>query len=198
MEESVQAPAPPQKPKMSKEERSKRMQEAATRRWAKAKREKAKAAKAKAVAKATRGPKKAPSPREFSTALKTAEKRLAKAIQERAEAASKYAVLNAEIPSLQRLILALKNPLGAMPEYGVPVAPTIEQIVGGERIAYANPPRRSDIPAMPVPQQLHPANTAQQSRAGGGAVAVELNEGVEEEDEDKFLNESPMTGGQWR
>jgi hypothetical protein len=45
----------------------------------------------------------------FDDALSTAEKRLAKAIEERAKAANLWAVLSAEIPSLQRTIAALKN-----------------------------------------------------------------------------------------
>jgi hypothetical protein len=199
MEEVQQVSPPAAKPKLTKEERSKRMQDAATRRWAKARREKAKAERAKAASKSAKGPKKAPSPKEFSSALKTAEKRLAKAILERAEAAGKYAVLSAEIPSLQRLIVALRNPLGVMPEYAAPLPPTLEQIVGDQPLAYQNPPlpraapvQQVTVPTIPVPQPLHPANQA--SRGGGGAIGVELEE---EEDENRFLKDSDAAGGQW-
>jgi hypothetical protein len=202
-----QAPAQDAAPKMTKEQRSKVMSEAATRRWAKAKRAKAQAAKAasKPAPKAAVAKKKAQAPREFSSALKTAEKRLAKAILERAEAAAKYAVLSAEIPSLQRIILALKNPLGMVefpgaPSYGMVSAPTLEQIVGDQPLPYVNPPRRDipaqpePVPVIPVPQVLHPANTM--GRAGGGAIGVELEE-TAGEDEDQFLKDSPVAGGQW-
>jgi len=209
--EIEQAPKSPVKKsanaKLTKEERSKIMSEAATRRWAKTRRSKPKTVKPvkkpalKTAAKnvrAAKSQKKVKAPREFSSALKTAENRLAKALLERAEAASRYAVLSAEIPSLQRLIIALKNPLGAVPDYGLPIGPSLEQIVGDQPLAYANPPRRTDIPAqsvpvIPVPQALHPANT--QSRAGGGAIGgVELET---DEDEDRHLNESPVSGGAW-
>jgi hypothetical protein len=221
-----QAPAPVLQPsgRLSKEERSKVMRDAALRRWDKARRTKkaavkaapkaaiTKAAPAKKIAKKPKAPptapappkaalakKQPPPPREFSSALRTAEKRLSGAILERAKAAATYAVLSAEIPSLQRLIIALKNPLGVMPEfpgaptYGIPVAPTLDQIVGDQPLAYQNPPRPK-VPVMPVPQELHPANTTMQSRAGGGAIGVELEE---TEDEDQFLKESPVAGGQW-
>jgi hypothetical protein len=187
MDEATQQ-APARKPVMTKEQRSKIMSEAATRRWAKAKKAKAKAAKAPAPA--AKGKKKPTAPREFSSALRTAEKRLAKAILERAEAAAKYAVVSAEIPSLQRIIMALKNPMGVVAEYGVP-SPY-------EPLAYQNPPRRDipaqpQIPVVPVPQELHPANTVT-VRGGGGAIGMELEE---TEDEDRFLKESAVAGGQW-
>jgi hypothetical protein len=207
----------PVKEKLTKEERSKVMSEAAKRRWQKARKVKAKASKA--PQKAEHGKKRPTAPREFSSALKTAEKRLAGAILERAKAAATYAVLSAEIPSLQRLIIALKNPLGvqaevasnpySVPAYanygGLPTPPTLEQIVGDQPLMYQNPlvPRRDipagqPIPVIPVPQALHPANTQAQSRAGGGAIDVPLEQGdVAEEDEDRFLKESAVAGGAW-
>jgi hypothetical protein len=187
---------------MSKEQRSKVMKEAATRRWEKQRKEAAKAARA--AAKAAPVKKKAPAPKEFSSALKTAEKRLAKAILERAEAAAKYAVLSAEIPSLQRIIQALRNPAGdpfsqgyGVQGYPAVAPPTLEQIVGGEPIAYQNPPLRRGIaaeqePLPPIPQNLHPANV--QGRAQGGAIDVVI---PDTEDEDKFLRESGVAGGEW-
>jgi hypothetical protein len=197
--------------KLTKEERSKILSAAAKERWERERKAKAKAAKA--ASKPSRSRKGVSGPREFSSALKTAEKRLAKAILERAEAAAKYAVVSAEIPSLQRIILALKNPMGMM-EFpgtasygGIVSAPTLEQIVGDQPLSYANPPRYDipaqppppQVPRMPVPQELHPANTLS-SRGGGGAIGVELpveGDGGAEEDENKFLNESTVAGGAW-
>lgn len=172
---------------LTKEERSRVASDAAKRRWAKTKRA---AAKPVGKSKSAKTKKRQSSPREFVSALKMAEKRLVKAIQERAEYAAKYAVVSAEIPSLQRLILALKNPLGAAPEYGMPLPPSLEQIVGDQPLAYQNPARSPAT--VPVPQQLHPANT--QNRAMGGAVGMELDE---DENENKFLDESGVAGGQW-
>jgi hypothetical protein len=183
------------KGRLTKEQRSQIMTEAANQRWARAREAKAKAAKA--ASGRSRAKKVVSGPREFSTALRTAEVRLAKAITERATAAARYAVLSAEIPSLQRLILALQNPLGMVSEYGTPgvmLAPTLEQIVGDQPILYQNPlPRRTPEPGMPqvpVPQELHPANTM--GRAGGGAIGgMELAE----EDEDQFLKDPAGPAG---
>jgi hypothetical protein len=185
-----------EKKPLTKEERSQIAKDAAKRRWAKAKREKGKVVKSKAATRNAKSAKKKPSsPREFVSALKTAEKRLVKAIQERAEAGAKYAVVSAEIPSLQRLIAALRNPLGGVSGYDPAQAPiSLEQIVGDQPLPYANPPRAvpAPVPAIPVPQQLHPAN--QQGRAQGGAIGVEL---AEEQDEDAFLKGSAVAGGEW-
>jgi hypothetical protein len=211
-EAAQQTPETAPASKLTKEERSKIMSAAAKGRWEKARKAKAKAARA--ASKPAQGKKRPSSPREFSSALKTAEKRLASAILERAKAAATYAVLSAEIPSLQRLIVALKNPLGVMTEhayglptgalYGIPATPpTLEQIVGDQPLVYQNPPRMDTpaqpqpFPVIPAPQQLHPANVM--GRAGGGAIGVDLP--VEgdggEGDEDKFLNESAVAGGAW-
>jgi len=181
VEEQKVAPAP--KPKLSTEERSKIAKAAALRR---------REATAKAAKKAARAAKKKTSqPREFSSALKTAEKRLAKAIMERAEHAAKYAVLSAEIPSLQRLIVALRNPLGAVPDYSAAPQISLEQIVGDQPLQYANPPR---VPsALPTVPMQHPVTT--QGRAMGGAIGVELQENIE--DEDQFLKGSAVAGGEW-
>lgn len=194
---------------LTKEQRSKIMSEAASRRWAKARKAQAKAVET--VSKPAPSKKRPSGPREFSSALKVAEKRLAQAITERAKAAALYAAASAEIPSLMQIIQSLKNPVGTLsfpgaPYYGMVPAPTLEQIVGDQPLQYQNPPLpiRRDIPAqppqppvMPVPQQLHPANTM--GRAGGGAIGVDLP--VEgdggEEDENKFLNESAVAGGAW-
>jgi hypothetical protein len=182
------------------------MSAAAKLRWAKARKAKEAAARAaKAPQKPAPAKRKPTAPREFHSALKTAEKRLAAAILERSKAQNTYAVLSAEIPSLQRLIIALRNPLGAAPEYAAPAAATLEQIVGDQPVEwrerpYSNPyrdrvPAQPEIiPVIPVPQELHPANTIQQTRGGGGAVGVALEE---PEDEDQFLRESGVSGGQW-
>jgi hypothetical protein len=205
--ETVQTPEPASK-KLSRKERSAIASDAAKRRWANVRAAKAEDA-AKTAAKARKAPAKAApvkkrpaAPREFGTALKTAEKRLARAIQERAEAAAKYAVLSAEIPSLQRIIQALRDPTALVPQQyytGTTVPfppPTLEQIIGDQPIAYQNPPARPlpPVPAIPVPQSLHPAN-AGNGRGGGGAIGVEL---AEPEDEDQFLRESGVAGGEWR
>lgn len=60
----------------------------------------------------------------FDAALLSAEKRLGQATAERAEAQDKLAALNAEIPSLQRTIQALKQQLGEP-------LPTSVTLVGG-------------------------------------------------------------------
>jgi len=194
MEDTAQATPSPttSKNKLSKEERSQIMKDAAKRRWAAAKRAAAKKKTGATASKGDKAKKKSSQPREFSSALKTAEKRLAKAILERAECAAKYAVLSAEIPSLQRLVVALKNPLGVMPEYGAAAAPSLEQIVSDQPLQYANPPR---IPsALPQVPMQHPVTTA--GRAMGGAIGVELQED-DGEDENKFLRDSPVAGGEW-
>jgi hypothetical protein len=201
--DEVTQQAPAQNTRISKEERSKIMSEAAKLRWAKARKAKALAEKLKTAPKAAPAKKKATAPREFSSALRTAEKRLAMAILERSKAAATYAVLSAEIPSLQRLIVALRNPLGVAPEYGAIQPATLEQIVGDQPIAYPNPPRVMPTAALPpapefsIPQALHPANTVQQNRGGGGAIDVPLDADASGEDEDQFLRESAIAGGQW-
>lgn len=211
-DETTPVPATENKLK-TKEERSKIMSDAAKRRWAKER--KAKTRVSKTASKAVQARKRPSGPREFSSALKVAEKRLAQAITERAKAAALYAAASAEIPSLMQIINSLKSPLGIQspqaqsygPQYNYVPAPTLEQIVGDQPLQYQNPPRR-DIPAMPpeppqipqipVPQKLHPVTTM--GRAGGGAIGVDLpvagDEGGEE-DENKFLNESSVAGGAW-
>jgi hypothetical protein len=181
--------------KLTKAERSKIAKEAATRRWAKDKR--TKATSKKQVQKGKKKP--AAGAREFVSALKMAEKRLGKAIQERAEAGAKYAILSAEIPSLQRIIGALRNPMGAQYEAGIIAAPSLEQIVGDTPLTYQNPaipkPRREPAPTPPLnlPPAAHPVTS--QGRAMGGAVGVELQE--EENNENAFLETSGVAGGNW-
>lgn len=189
----------PQPTRLSKEDRSRIATEAAKRRWAKAREQRTKAVTkgVRTVPKAPPGHKRPAAPREFSTALKAAEKRLAKALEERAFHAYQYNALCAEIPSLADLVKSLRNPLGSSPMPGVAIPPTvtIEQIVGDQVLGYKNPPilRPTGVAAIPVPQQLHPVN-AVTGRGGGGAVGMQIEE---PEDEDKFLTESGVAGGQW-
>jgi hypothetical protein len=142
----------------------------------------------------------------FGIALTAAEKRLAKAIEERARAASTWAVLNAEIPSLQRTIAALRNqqnPNVAMQDYAMqmpdgsmtgyqsnvgPVGYNLASVVSDAVIPFAQTPQPA---AQPQAAVLRPLAA---SRVGGGAVGVNL---ADDDDEDKFLNESGVAGGQW-
>lgn len=181
------AQAKPGKVLHTKEERSLIAKEAAQRRWAKAKQEKTRQAKAKqGASKKLPAKKRSAGPREFSSALKMAEKRLAKAIQERAEAGAKYAVLSAEIPSLQRIIAALSHP-----GFETAMVPhiSLEQIVGDQPLPYMNP---SQPRPVPMPAAAHPVTS--QSRAMGGAIGVELQE---EDNDNKFLETSGVADGQW-
>jgi len=132
--------------------------------------------------------------RVFNIALTAAEKRLAKAIEERARAASTWAVLNAEIPSLQRTIAALRNqqnPNAQMQGY----EPQLPDGSGYQSNANYDLTRVvSDAPVPFVaPQQA--ARTLVASRVGGGAVETVLDDAGD--DEDKFLNASGMAGGNW-
>ena len=129
----------------------------------------------------------------FGVALVAAERRLAKAIEERARAASTWAVLNAEIPSLQRTIAALRNqqnPANAEPSYE-------QQLPDGSRAGVPSPAGTPnyDLAAVvsdaPVPA-LHPLRA---SRAAGGAIGVDLAD--EGDDEDRFLRDSSVAAGQW-
>ena len=132
--------------------------------------------------------------RVFSIALTAAEKRLAKAIEERARAASTWAVLNAEIPSLQRTIAALRNQQNPdAPQVAYPM-----QLPDGSPVTYAlnSGPSAYDLNTVlsdaPAPA-LSPRPLAA-SRAGGGAMNINLGD---DDEEDKFLNDSNVAGGQW-
>ena len=123
--------------------------------------------------------------RVFSIALNAAEKRLAKAIDERAKAANLWAVLEAEIPSLQRTIAALKNQQNPNEAISANQADLATMISGRSAAASS-------------PAQPHPIATStrplQASRARGAAVDVNF-EGAE--DENKFLNGSDVAEGEW-
>lgn len=137
---------------------------------------------------APKKPKRYTGPKEFSGALKAAEKRLAKAINERAEAMGKLAGLNAEIPSLLQIIQALKgsNNLPPTPfdfSGGVPNAQAFQAPID---------PQAALMAAMAAPPV---------SRASGGAVqfspdVVGSLEGPDDDNPDKFL-EGPHAGGGW-
>ena len=140
-------------------------------------------------------PKRYTGPKEFSGALKAAEKRLAKAINERAEAMGKLAGLNAEIPSLLGIINALKGSqnavttISAMPLYDFPgQAPMSQQFL----------PPRNPMDALAAAQPAIPV-----SRALGNAVqfspdVVGSLEGPEDDsDIDKFITGPAAGGGGW-
>lgn len=147
--------------------------------------------------------------RVFGIALTAAEKRLATAIEERACAASTWAVLNAEIPSLQRTIAALRNqqnPAAPIQGYemtlpdgsftGANIASpgyTLNNVLSDAPVPFVRPaPTR--IQAQP-PVAASPRPLAV-SRATGGAVDVNLEDDPADE-EDKFLNDSSVAGGTW-
>ena len=127
-------------------------------------------------------------PKEFSGALKAAEKRLAKAINERAEAMGKLAGLNAEIPSLLQIIQALKGSNNLPPaQYdfsgSVPNATAFQAPID---------PQAALMAAMAAPPV---------SRAKGGVQfspdVIGSLEGPED-DEDQFLRDAgPATEGKW-
>jgi hypothetical protein len=145
--------------------------------------------------------------RVFGIALTAAEKRLARAIEERARAAATWAVLSAEIPSLQRTIAALQNqqnpsapmqgyeiglPDGSLAGYPPNAAPfeyNLNTVVSGAPVPFVRP-----APA-PVQPQMAPAHPLAASRVGGGTVDVNL--GDPNDDEDKFLNDSSVAAGAW-
>ena len=125
-----------------------------------------------------RGPKLAgmyAAPAVFGKALVAAENRFAEALQERAYHANMTAILDAEIPSLVQTIAALKNSQGLQ-------APQVSAILPGD-LALAG------AGSIPAPQQ------PRRTRAQGGTMEVNLGD---EEDEDKFLKDSMVGGGQWR
>ena len=148
--------------------------------------------------------------RVFGIALTAAEKRLAAAIEERARAAATWAVLNAEIPSLQRTIGALRNqqnppafPQGyetALPDGSMSGAPqagyTLDSVLSDAAVPFARPvpsPLRIQMP--PQPSMAAAPRPPAAARVGGGAVGVNLGDGGE--DDDKFLNDSGVASGTW-
>ena len=146
----------------------------------------------------------------YGIALMAAEKRLASAIEERACAASTWAVRNAEIPSLQRTIAALRNqqnpaapvqgyemtlPDGSLTGYppnAGPVGYSIDTVLSDAPVPFVRP---APVPAQPQPEIVAPARSLAASRAGGGAIGVNL--GDPSDDEDRFLNDSSVADGVW-
>jgi len=129
-----------------------------------------------------------PIPKEFGSALAAAERRLGKAIQERAEAANKWAVLQAEIPYLERTIAALRGQPAPLPPDSSPEFSSV--------FPWSNPSVSSSaysIDGQFQTRMRHP----QVSKAQGGAVSgVDLSES--EDAEDRFLRDSNLPGGEWR
>ncbi len=201
MSEEITAATVEEKSRLTKEQRSQIAKDAAKRRWAKAKRA-ASRPKSKSKAKAKPAKKIAPtSPREFSSALRRAESDLAKALEQRATHAAQYnyhaaqySAINKQIPALQNLVSVLKNPLGVLPDYPYPAAPSVEQIVSDQPLQYRNPLPVRPVPVEPPPA-LHPAMTA--GRAQGGAVDAPGDLAADTEDEDQFLRDAQVAGGQW-
>jgi len=139
--------------------------------------------------------KRSPQPKEFSSALKEAEKRLGKAINERAEAMAKLAFLQSEIPNLMGIIQALKGS-------GNYVAPAAYGFSEGAQ-GYKGPMPPFQLPPNPVAvaQAAQPAPPV--SRAHGNAIqlgpdALGTLEGPEDDDEDRFLRDGGVaTQGKW-
>jgi len=147
-------------------------------------------------------------------ALNAAEKRLAKAIEERTLYASKWAMVNAEIPSLQQTIVALRRQQNPAPPIDMPGA-MYAQHGGGVQTPQVLPANYgmdqilSDAPlpfAPPQPGQGIEPEFSQptlppQSRAMGGAIAgLDLGgdePAAQQEDEDVFLKDSGQSGGSW-
>jgi len=118
----------------------------------------------------------APLPRVFTDALAAAEKAYAQSLEELNYHENMTALLRARIPSLVQTIRALKNtqtPItfdSSSPDLGP--LPTVD-----------------GLPAEPVPT-AHP----RVSRAQGAAMGVNL---AEPDDEDRFLKDSIVAGGEW-
>ena len=154
-----------------------------------------------------------PDYRTFAAALSRAEKRLPAAIREQAEAASRYAVLGAEISYLQATVLALRNQQRAMampqfmappptpPGYPPPRNVPMETIMSDQPIppavhqgqpalvpaaVHAGPPTSIQVPMPELPYVP--------GRGGGGALAMNVEH---DPDEDQHLNESAVGKGQW-
>jgi len=133
----------------------------------------------------------------FGRALAAAEERLAQAIQERARAASTWAVLNAEIPSLQGTIAALRNQQnpGTQPSYAQTLPDgslpgTVTGVTAGMGYTLAQVVSDAPVPASATPRGLAA------SRVQGGAIGgTDLREN--DENEDVFLTETVTGGGQW-
>ncbi len=125
-------------------------------------------------------PTRQPLPRVFGDALAAAEKAYGESIEELSYHENMTALLRARIPTLVQTIRALKN-TQAPAALDLSLAPA----------AALGPVSLVDgMPDMPSPAP-HP----RVSRAQGGAVAVDLAN--ENEDEDQFLRNSVVAAGEW-
>lgn len=143
--------------------------------------------------------KRIPVPKEFLTALKTADSLLAKAIEEYEDCQRRITYLSGSIPRLQRTVLALRNE--SNPD--IPVAP----YNAFNPAALYNSPQLNPPPAMPQPY-VDPLAAIQGaaaappvSRAQGGAMQFSPEmlgtlEGPEDDDPDRFIS-GPNAGGGW-
>ena len=163
---------------LSPEQRSAIAGKAANARWSKDKVRRSEIRDQQAPAPATklrRPVRPAPAPKTFRDAHSYAEKRLAAALKERAQAMNKLAMLNAEIPSLIQIINALKGQQSPQ----TPALGTVE--IPGALAA---------SPASPLVVRI--------GRVQGGAGIPGIGDPVDlNDDEDRFLRESPVAGGDW-
>jgi hypothetical protein len=128
-------------------------------------------------------------PKEFSGALKAAEKRLAKARNERAEALGKYESLQKEIPYLLGIIKSLK---------GEQLFPIPQSFVTPQAF---QPPAPLQAPLDPMDAIRAAMAAPPVSRASGGAVqfspdVVGSLEGPDDDNPDKFIT-GEHAGGGW-
>ena len=159
-----------------------------------------------------------PDYRTFAAARSRAEKRLPMAIREQAEAASRYAVLGAEISYLQATVVALRNQQRAMvmpqfmtappapptpPGYPQPRNVPMETIMSDQPIPAAVRAPQEQAVLVPAAVQAGPPTSIQvpvpelpyvPGRAGGGALGMNVDS---DPDEDEHLKSSAMAGGQW-
>jgi hypothetical protein len=158
---------------MSAEEKRALGRKAANARWGKAGNRKKKTAKP-AKQKATRNTS-ALQPKVFGIALTAAEKSYAKSLEDLAYHENMVAILRARIPSLERTISALQNQQNptSFPQTNV----------------YGSIPHT--MPSTDISTR-HPDVSRAQGAAVGG---IDL---TDETDEDKFLRESGLPGGEWR
>jgi hypothetical protein len=131
----------------------------------------------------------------FGAALVAAEKMLADATDQRNFHASEYHRYNREIPRLQRTVEALRNQQSIVsgeaevkPQY-MPMEPGygIAQVLSDAPIPMAAQTSQEGIPNLEMQPKRHVL-------AGGGAVGVQLEE---EPDEDIFLKDANLPGGNW-
>lgn len=142
---------------------------------------------------ASKKPKRAHQPKEFSSALKEAEKRLGKAINERAEAMAKLAFLQSEIPNLMGIIQALKGSGNYVP----PV--TYDFAVGGQAHQVPAPQYPSPLDAIQNAQPSIPVSRAQGGAVQFGPDVLGSLEGPDDDDDnpDKYIT-GPLAGGGWK